>query len=248
MSIGSDLHEARERKGLTMSDIAAATHTKVQVIEAIERDDFSSFAAPVYGKGFIRLYAQTVGLDPQPLLDQYGARTSGKRPSLMTDEARARARAATPPPAAPPAAEGPQAADRPSSDRYDLFNATEERAAPLPAPPAPARGAVWGERTAAFGELMREVWIRWTSSLVERLKTGTASAAEVRTRQDPWKMLPVVIFIIIVLVFVVSGLSRCARVSPDVSVAPAATAPGATVAAVSKPLRLAMPVPDPYFD
>lgn len=248
MSIGSELHAARERKGLSMADIATATHTKVPVIEAIERDDFSSFAAPVYGKGFIRLYAQKVGLDPQPLLEQYGARTTGKRPSLMTEEARARARAATPPAAPVPAAGAEASGERPSKDHFDLFNAAEERAAPPPAPAVPTRTAVWGDRTTAFGELLREVWIRWTSSIVERLKSGTASAAEVRTRKDPWKMLPVVIFIIIVLIFVVSGLSRCARVAPDVSGVPTATAPGATVAAVSKPLRLAMPVPDPYFD
>ena len=30
----------------------------------MERDDFSRMAAPIYAKGFIRLYAEYLGLDP----------------------------------------------------------------------------------------------------------------------------------------------------------------------------------------
>ena len=44
---------------------------KVQVVEAIEREDFSSIAAPIYSKGFIKLYAEYVGLDPKPLIDDF---------------------------------------------------------------------------------------------------------------------------------------------------------------------------------
>ena len=62
---------AREARGVTHSDAASVTNIKVQHIEAIERDDFSPFAAPAYAKGFIRIYADYLGLDSGPLVKQY---------------------------------------------------------------------------------------------------------------------------------------------------------------------------------
>ena len=64
---------AREARGVTHSDAASVTNIKVQHIEAIERDDFSPFAAPAYAKGFIRIYADYLGLDSGPLVKQYTA-------------------------------------------------------------------------------------------------------------------------------------------------------------------------------
>lgn len=68
---GAALKAAREGKGVTPAEAAEATRIKVQIIEAIERDDFSRIAAPTYAKGFIRLYAEFLGLDPEPLLNAY---------------------------------------------------------------------------------------------------------------------------------------------------------------------------------
>jgi len=65
------LAAAREARGVSHSDAAASTNIKVQHIEAIERDDFSQFAAPAYAKGFIRIYADYLGLDSAPLVKQY---------------------------------------------------------------------------------------------------------------------------------------------------------------------------------
>lgn len=70
-TIGQAFREARERAGVTASKAAAATRLKVQHIEAMERDDFSVMAAPAYAKGFIRIYAEYLGLDPKPLLQEY---------------------------------------------------------------------------------------------------------------------------------------------------------------------------------
>lgn len=248
MSIGSDLRAARERMRLTPSDVAAATRTKTPIIEAIELDDFSSFAAPIYAKGFIRLYAQYVGLDPHPLLDAYAGQVSGaKRPSLISDEAaRARELAATAAvaPAAPapsPLAEAAAPVAPPPAD-YDLFNAAEERR-PAPPPmvePRPPGGSVARERLAAAGELVREVWINWTQSIKEALRPGAARVAGIKTERDPWTLLPVAIGIVVVLLFVVSGLSRCARVSREASILHLKTEPGV--------LQLAVEPPEPYVD
>lgn len=74
MALGEKLRNARLNAKLTTAQISAATRMKVQIVEDIERDDFRRIAAPIYGKGFIRLYAERVGLDPAPLLEEYMGR------------------------------------------------------------------------------------------------------------------------------------------------------------------------------
>jgi len=90
-TLGQTLKHAREVKKVTASQAAAATNLKMQHVEAMERDDFSRVAAPIYAKGFIRLYAEYLGLDPEPLIQEYMDLHAPKvRQPLVTD-------AATPP-------------------------------------------------------------------------------------------------------------------------------------------------------
>src|SRR6056297_2442809 len=69
--LGEKLRGARENKGVSTSEAARATKIKVQHIEALENEDFDKMAAPIYVKGFIKLYAEYLELDPDELLDQY---------------------------------------------------------------------------------------------------------------------------------------------------------------------------------
>ncbi|HAS82505.1 MAG TPA: hypothetical protein DCS43_07500 [Verrucomicrobia bacterium] len=71
MAIGPILQQARLKKQMTTSQVAEVTRMKMQMVEGLERDDFSHVAATIYGKGFIKLYAQCVGLDPEPLIEDY---------------------------------------------------------------------------------------------------------------------------------------------------------------------------------
>jgi len=85
-SLGSILSEARIKAGISKSDAAAATRLKIQILDALESEDFSRIPAPVYGKGFIKLYAEYLGLDPVPLITEYMSRAgTAPMPSLMTD-------------------------------------------------------------------------------------------------------------------------------------------------------------------
>jgi len=59
---------------MTPSEIAAVTRMKITVVEALERDDYSNIAAPIYAKGFIKLYAEAVGLNPEHLINEYMSR------------------------------------------------------------------------------------------------------------------------------------------------------------------------------
>ena len=85
MSLGTILKDARERKGLTISDVAEQTHLLPQMVEEIEQDDFHRFAAAIYGRGFIRLYAECVGENPEPLVQEFSEIYSGaRRPVIAT--------------------------------------------------------------------------------------------------------------------------------------------------------------------
>lgn len=91
-TIGQILKEARERRQLTTSKAAAETNIKIQHIEAMERDDFSGMAAPIYAKGFIRIYAEYLGIDPAPLIAEYMERHAPReRPPLIVPEYETRA-------------------------------------------------------------------------------------------------------------------------------------------------------------
>jgi transcriptional regulator with XRE-family HTH domain len=132
MALGEILRQARTDKGFSASEVAQNTRMKVQMVEDLEREDFHRVAATIYGKGFIKLYAEFVGLDPAPLIDEYIALSSGKQQSIVTRETppatviRRSSRSsmpddetAAPPSPAIPAMEPPAAEGAPGSD--DLF-------------------------------------------------------------------------------------------------------------------------------
>lgn len=70
-TIGQQFKAAREAKGVTEADAGSATNIMTKTIEALEADDFSIMAAPTYAKGFIRLYAKYLDIDPNPLIEEY---------------------------------------------------------------------------------------------------------------------------------------------------------------------------------
>ncbi len=69
-TIGATLREARERRGLTIEQVAQDTRISARFLEALEAEAFELLPAPVYVRGFLRSYASYLKLDPQPLLDQ----------------------------------------------------------------------------------------------------------------------------------------------------------------------------------
>lgn len=71
MSLGATLKSAREAKGLTVAELANELHLKTQIVEDLEKDDFQNITASIYGRGFIKLCAERLGIDPAPLLDEF---------------------------------------------------------------------------------------------------------------------------------------------------------------------------------
>ncbi|MCC6485669.1 MAG: DUF4115 domain-containing protein [Armatimonadetes bacterium] len=73
-TIGGQLRAAREARGWTIQDVYERTRMSRSSIEAMEADDFASFAGVVYAKVFLRDYCRVLGIDDGPLVLQIGER------------------------------------------------------------------------------------------------------------------------------------------------------------------------------
>lgn len=70
-SFGETLRQARIDKGVSLADAERATFIRRRYLEALESEDFSTLPAVVYTRGFLRTYADYLGLSPQAMLDLY---------------------------------------------------------------------------------------------------------------------------------------------------------------------------------
>ena len=72
--IGNSLREARERQGLGYPEIESATKIRAKYIRALEEEDFTAIPGDAYIRGFLRTYADYLGLDPDVYVDEYASR------------------------------------------------------------------------------------------------------------------------------------------------------------------------------
>ena len=72
--IGTSLREARERQGLGYPEIELATKIRAKYIRALEEEDFTSVPGDAYLRGFLRTYAEYLGLDGDVYVDEYASR------------------------------------------------------------------------------------------------------------------------------------------------------------------------------
>ncbi|MBN1372733.1 MAG: helix-turn-helix domain-containing protein [Anaerolineaceae bacterium] len=73
-SVGSQLKQARQARGLSLEQAAHSTRIRIHYLEALERDDRTPLPSQVQGRGFLRLYADYLGLPVKSLLDQWEGR------------------------------------------------------------------------------------------------------------------------------------------------------------------------------
>jgi len=76
-SIGDYLRAAREERKIPIAQVSRDTKVNEKYILALEAGDFSVFPAVAYAKGFIRIYAEYLGVDPRPLVEQYMEQHAG---------------------------------------------------------------------------------------------------------------------------------------------------------------------------
>ncbi|MGH7435480.1 MAG: helix-turn-helix domain-containing protein, partial [Polyangiaceae bacterium] len=80
-SIGSSLRGRREQRGMSAAELSRVTRIPMASIEAIEADRFDELPGEVFVRGFLRAYAQAVGLLPADILARF---TSSRRVAYVT--------------------------------------------------------------------------------------------------------------------------------------------------------------------
>jgi cytoskeletal protein RodZ len=72
--IGNSLREARLRRGIDFAQAEVATKIRGKYLRALEDEQFAVLPAQTYVKGFLRTYAEYLGLDGQLYVDEFNSR------------------------------------------------------------------------------------------------------------------------------------------------------------------------------
>jgi cytoskeletal protein RodZ len=67
-SIGAKLKQARESRRLTLQQVSETTKVRTHYLQALENDDLSAISSVAQARGFLRIYAEFLGLTPADLV------------------------------------------------------------------------------------------------------------------------------------------------------------------------------------
>ncbi len=82
--IGDLLREAREARGHSLEDVEKATRIRLKYLAALEADDFAALPTGAQARGFLRNYAQFLGLEIEPILAHYNGAVNKKSFLLLS--------------------------------------------------------------------------------------------------------------------------------------------------------------------
>jgi len=88
-SFGRRLRSERERRGIVLESIAASTKIKASLLADLERGDLSKWPRGIFRRAFVREYAASVGVAPEPIVAEFVR--------LFPDEGSSLARISEPP-------------------------------------------------------------------------------------------------------------------------------------------------------
>ena len=97
LTLGEKLRQAREERGISISEVAEQTRISPHYIDLIEQDDYRTLPGGIFNKGFVKSYAKYVGIDEQEALQDYTSLISQQegfvsedpktyRPEVLTDD------------------------------------------------------------------------------------------------------------------------------------------------------------------
>ena len=87
MRFGEELREQRERRGISLSDVAVATRVSLRYLSALEESRFAELPGGVFSKGIVRSYANCCGLDAEGTLQKFlEAMRAGGIPTEQKDD------------------------------------------------------------------------------------------------------------------------------------------------------------------
>ena len=84
---GRLLQQARKDLRLAPEDVAQMLHLSSKQITALERDDYNNLPGPTYVRGYLRSYAQLLGLSPEKILESYGSLSTPSKPMSLPKSA-----------------------------------------------------------------------------------------------------------------------------------------------------------------
>src|SRR3989338_8382229 len=84
---GRLLRQARLDLRLAPEDVAQILHLSSKQITALEIDDYQSLPGPTYVRGYLRSYAQLLGLTPEKVVEAYNNLTIPSKPILPPQSA-----------------------------------------------------------------------------------------------------------------------------------------------------------------
>ena len=79
-SFGEELKRERELREISLREISEATKINLRYLDALERNDFERLPGGVFNKGFVRAYAEYIGVDPETMVNAYLLEARGQQP------------------------------------------------------------------------------------------------------------------------------------------------------------------------
>ena len=80
-NFGATFRKARESKGIPLEQIAIETRISTRFLQAIENEEFAVLPGGIFNRGFIRTFAERVGLDPDQAVADYERLSTAHEPS-----------------------------------------------------------------------------------------------------------------------------------------------------------------------
>lgn len=71
MRIGEVLKRSRTRQGIEIAEVEERTKIRTKYLRALESEDWEVLPSPAYARGFLRTYAQVLGLDDDAVIDEF---------------------------------------------------------------------------------------------------------------------------------------------------------------------------------
>ena len=81
-NFGATFKKARESKGISLDQIANQTRISTRFLAAIENEEFHLLPGGIFNRGFVRSFAEAVGIDPAQAVADYERLSSVPQPGI----------------------------------------------------------------------------------------------------------------------------------------------------------------------
>jgi cytoskeleton protein RodZ len=81
-NFGAGFKKARESKGISLDRVSAETRISTRFLVAIENEEFNLLPGGIFNRGFVRAYAEKVGLNPDQTVAEYERLVAVGEPAL----------------------------------------------------------------------------------------------------------------------------------------------------------------------